>query len=165
MRRPSERTLHLVFVVTLWTKAAFAVGEVVSGIATWFVSKELLLRWTVALTREELAEDPRDLVANSLLHMAQHLSIGARTFAAVYLLAHGVVKLWLVVGLLRRRLWYYPAAIAVFFGFIAYQVYRYTFTGSVLLLFLTALDLVVVVLTWHEWRYLRTHHVAGVLDR
>lgn len=165
MKRPSQRTLHVAFLVTLWAKAVFAVLEIVSGVATWFVSDQLLLRWTVAITRGELAEDPRDVIANALLHMAQHLSIGARTFAAVYLLAHGAVKLWLVVGLLRRRLWYYPAAIAVFLGFIAYQVYRYTFTGSVLLLFLTAVDLAVVVLTWHEWRYLRGHPAIAPVDR
>jgi uncharacterized membrane protein len=155
MRRPSERTLHLAFVVTLWAKAAFAAAEVVAGIATWFVSNELLLRWTVALTRDELVEDPHDLVANYLLHLARNLSIGARTFAAVYLLAHGVVKLWLVIGLLRRRLRYYPLAIVVFLAFIAYQLYRYSVSASLLLLFLTALDLVVIMLTWHEWRYVR----------
>ena len=91
MKRPSERTLHLVFLVMLWGKAALAAAEVVAGIATWLVSNELLLRWTVALTRGELLEDPHDLVANYLLHLAQHLSIGSRTFAAIYLLAHGVI--------------------------------------------------------------------------
>jgi len=164
MKRPSERSLHVAFLVTLWAKAAFAAGEVIAGIATWFISKELILRWTVALTRGELLEDPRDLVANFLLHVAQHLSIGARTFAAIYLLAHGVVKLWLVIGLLRLRLWTYPTAIAVFLAFIAYQLYRYSFTGSLLLLLITALDVVVVALTWHEWRSLRARLGAGRVD-
>lgn len=165
MKRPSERTLHLAFLVALWTKAVFAMGEVVAGIATWLVSSELLLRWTVALTRGELIEDPHDLVANYLLHLAQNLSIGARTFAAIYLLAHGVVKLWLVIGLLRVRLWYYPLAIAVFLAFIAYQLYRYTFSGSIVLLLVTALDVLVIVLTWHEWRYVRAHLPAARVHR
>lgn len=155
MKRPSERTLHRAFVVTLWAKAAFAAVEVVAGIATWFVSNELLLRWTVALTRDELVEDPHDLVANYLLHLALNLSIGTRTFAAVYLLAHGAVKLWLVIGLLRAKLRYYPLAIAVFLAFIVYQLYRFTLSASSLLLFVTALDVLVIALTWHEWRYAR----------
>jgi len=164
VKRPSERSLHVAFLVSLWAKAAFAAGEVVAGIAMWFISNELILRWTVALTRSELLEDPRDLVANLLLHVAQHLSIGARTFAAVYLLAHGVVKLWLVIGLLRVKLWTYPTAIAVFLAFIAYQLYRYSFTGSLLLLLITALDVVVVALTWHEWRSLRARLGAERVD-
>jgi uncharacterized membrane protein len=154
VKRVSERTLHLTFVVALWAKAALAASEIVGGVAAWLVSKQFLLREVVAVTRGELAEDPHDAVANYLLHSAQHLSVGAKTFAAIYLLAHGVIKLWLVIGLLRERLWYYPIAIAVFVGFIAYQVYRYALHHSALLLVITALDVVVIALTWHEWRYL-----------
>jgi uncharacterized membrane protein len=150
-----ERTLRRLFIVTLWAKAAFAAIDVLAGIATWFVSREILLRLVVALTHGELAEDRRDVVANYLLHAAQHLSIGAKTFGAIYLLAHGVIKLWLVIGLLRERLWYYPVAIGVFLAFIGYQMYRYALASSLLLLGLTVLDVVVIALTWHEWRYLR----------
>ncbi|WP_229517240.1 DUF2127 domain-containing protein [Paraburkholderia terrae] len=70
-------------------------------------------------------------MANFLLHTVQLLPIGAQKFAAIYLLGHGMKKLWLIVGLLRKRLWYYPVSMTVFGLFIAYQVYRYTFTHSV----------------------------------
>ncbi|MFP3616230.1 DUF2127 domain-containing protein, partial [Paraburkholderia sp. SIMBA_050] len=86
-------------------------------------------------------------MANFLLHTVQHLSIGAQKFAAIYLVGHGIIKLWLIVGLLRQRLWYYPVSIIVFGLFISYQVYRYTFTQSVWLLLVTALDIVIIVLT------------------
>lgn len=114
------------------------------------------------VTREEFAEDPHDLVANLLLHTVQHLSIGAQKFAAIYLLGHGVVKLWLIVGLLRQRLWYYPVSMIVFGLFIAYQLYRYTFTYSVWLLLVTVLDIVIIALTWHEYRYLRNRRRVAI---
>ncbi|MEM5452358.1 DUF2127 domain-containing protein [Paraburkholderia guartelaensis] len=107
------------------------------------------------VTRDEFAEDPHDLVANILLHTVQHLSVDAQRFAGIYLLAHGVVKLWLVAGLLRERLRYFPVSIVVFALFIAYQAYRFTYIHSVWLLLVTALDVVVIALTWHEYRYLR----------
>ncbi len=151
----SEKNIHLVFDVSLWLKAFSALGEILSGIATYFVSKEFLVRMVLWVTKAEFAEDPHDKVARYLLHTAQSLSVGARDFAAIYLLAHGIVKLWLIVGLLRKRLWYYPTAIAVFCLFVAYQIYRYTSTHSILLIFITVLDLIVIALTWHEWRYLR----------
>jgi uncharacterized membrane protein len=75
---------------------------------------------------------------------------------ALYLLIHGALKLWLVLGLLREKLWYYPTAIAVFSLFIGYQLYRFSFTHSAFLLLITAIDLVVVALTWHEYNYLRS---------
>jgi hypothetical protein len=52
-------------------------------------------------------------------------------------LSHGVVKLWLIIGLLRQKLWYYPLAAAVFGLFIVYQ---YSFTNSLWLLVLSAVD-------------------------
>ena len=151
----SEKNIHLVFEVSLWLKAVFALSEIVAGIAAYFVSQRLLLSLVLWVTHDEFAEDPRDLVANFLLHTVQNLSVGVQTFAAIYMLAHGVVKLWLIVGLLRRKLWYYPTAIVVFFLFIAYQLYRYTFTHSLWLLIITLLDVIVIRLTWHEYRYLR----------
>ena len=77
--------------------------------------------------------------------------------AAIYLFGHGVIKLWIIIGLLRKKLWYYPVAMIVFGLFIVYQLYRYTFTHSFLLLLITALDFIVIGLTWHEYRHLRTN--------
>lgn len=150
-----EKRIHLIFEVSLFLKGAFALFEVVGGILVYFVPQELVLNVVAVLTQAELAEDPRDLVANYLLHAAQHLSVGTQEFAAIYLLSHGAIKFWLIVGLLRERLWYYPTAMIVFGLFIAYQLYRFSFTYSAFLLFLTALDLVVIALTWHEYGYLR----------
>jgi uncharacterized membrane protein len=150
-----EKWLHRAFVATLAFKAIFAVAETVAGIGAFFVDQGTIVALARRVTREELFEDPRDLLANYLLHAAQHLSIGSAHFIGVYLTSHGLVKLGLVAALLMRKLWAYPLAIAVFAIFIAYQVYRYTLTAAPSLIFLTAVDLVVIVLTWHEYRYLR----------
>ncbi|MEM5326412.1 DUF2127 domain-containing protein [Paraburkholderia sp. JHI2823] len=151
-----EKRLRLAFEVSLWFKAAFALSEIVAGIATYFVSQQRFLTLVMWVTREEFAEDPHDLVANFLLHSVQHLSVGTQKFAAIYLLAHGVIKLWLIIGLLRERLWYYPVSMTVFGLFIIYQLYRFSFTHSIWLLLVTALDGVILALTWHEYRYLRS---------
>lgn len=150
-----HKKIHLVFEWSLWLKAVLALSEIVAGLAAYFVPQPLFLTFVLWVTKSEFAEDPHDLVANFLLHAVQNISVGTQKFAAVYLLAHGVVKLWLIVGLLRERLGYFPVSIAVFGLFIVYQVYRYTFTHSVWLLLITALDLVIIVITWHEYRYLR----------
>jgi uncharacterized membrane protein len=133
----------------------FALGEIVGGIFAFFVTREFLLKTASVLTQHELAEDPRDLIANFLLHSAQSLSISTQRFMGLYLLSHGSIKLWLIMGLLREKLWYYPTGIVVFGLFIVYQLYRFSFTHSVWLLFVTAVDLIVIALTWHEYKYLR----------
>ena len=149
-----ERTIRLAFEASLVLKAVFAAAEVLGGIGAYFVTQQFLFQVVERITRRELLEDPRDFIANYLMHSAQHFSVSTRNFTAAYLLSHGVIKLWLIAGLLRQKLWYYPVAIAVFGLFIVYQVYRFSLTQSLWLVLVTAVDLVVIGLTWHEYRYL-----------
>jgi uncharacterized membrane protein len=143
------------FEISLLVKGLFALGQIIGGIVAFLVTKEFLLKAVTVLTQEELLEDPRDLIANFLLHSSQNLSISTQHFVALYLLMHGAIKLWLIIGLLWERLWYYPTAIVIFGFFIIYQLYRFTFAHSVWLLLITAVDVVVVALTKHEYQYLR----------
>ncbi len=153
----NERSIHRIFEVSVLLKGAHAAIECLSGIALYFVTTAEILSWTGVLTRHELAEDPHDFIASHLLAMAQHLSLGTKEFYSAYLLSHGLVKIALVVGLLRNRLWAYPASLVVLGAFIAYQIYRYAYTHSLGLIVLTVFDVFVMVLIWHEWRILRRH--------
>ncbi len=148
---------ELLFRYSVLLKGLDAVLEIAGGIALWFISPEFIVRLTALLTRGELSEDPRDLVSNYLRHAASRLSLGGEHFMAIYLLGHGVVKLFVVVALLRNKLWGYPLSIIVFGGFIVYQVYRYTLTHSLGLIALTIFDLIVILLIWLEYRAVKQH--------
>jgi uncharacterized membrane protein len=151
----NDKNVHIAFQVSLALKGAFALGEIVAGFLIYFVTQQFLLDLADAVTRTELTEDPHDFIANYLLHGAQNLSISSQHFAALYLLSHGVIKLWLIIGLWGKKLGYYPTAIAVFGMFICYQLYRYSFTHSLSLLLITVLDIAVIGLTWLEYGQLR----------
>lgn len=157
---PPERYIRTFFRVSLWFKAVFASTEIVGGMIAFFVTRQFLVQVANVITQGELREDPGDILANYLRHAVLGFSVSSRHFTAVYLLTHGVIKLWLVVGLLRIRLWYYPTALVVFSLFVVYQIYRFSYTHSLMLLFITAVDLVVIGLTWHEYRYLRRNPAA-----
>ncbi|MHB1094376.1 DUF2127 domain-containing protein [Thiobacillus sp.] len=147
--------VHVAFEFSLALKGAFALVEIATGIFAYFVTRDFLLDLVHVITRTELTEDPRDFVANHLLHAAQSLSVSSQHFTAFYLLSHGVIKLWLIIGLWQKKLGYYPAAIAVFGLFILYQAYRFSFTHSLSLLLITVLDAIVIGLTWFEYQHLR----------
>ena len=76
----------------------------------------------------------------------------------MYLLRHGVVKTGLVTALLLRRRWAYPVAIFAFLLFLIYQLYRYSHANAPELLVLSVMDVVVIALTWFEYRRLRVSH-------
>lgn len=153
-----EENLHLAFEITLILKGVFALLEIIGGILAYFMTQELLLRLVVAITQEELTQDPRDFVARYLLQSAQDFSVSSQHFTSVYLLSHGIIKIFLVAGLLRKKFWFYPLAIIMFVLFILYQFFRFSVTHSFWLLVITLLDVIVIWLTWHEYRYLRRRH-------
>jgi uncharacterized membrane protein len=151
----NEQHIHRIFQVSIILKGLHALIECAGGVALYFISTESIVYWVDLLTQEELIEDPDDFVATHLLMVAQHLSVGTETFYAFYLLSHGLVNVALVIGLLRGMLWAYPVSLAVLVAFIAYQGYRYSYTHSIGLMVLTAFDIVIIWLIWHEWRLLR----------
>ncbi|MYM54029.1 DUF2127 domain-containing protein [Thalassovita mangrovi] len=158
MKRPFSRPeglLHAAFETTLALKALEAVTELLAGIGLYLVPGGGIGRFTGWLTRAELAEDPKDWVANTLLTMAQKLSIETTHFYAAYMASHGVLKLVLVLLLWRQVRWAYPASVVMFMGFIAYQIHRYVLTHAPMMIVLTLLDLVIIWLTLREYRRLR----------
>ncbi len=150
-----EKQIHEVFEISVVLKGIHAVAETVGGFLLLFVSKDFIIATILFLTHEELGEDPKDFIARSLVTAAHSLSFATTYFAALYLLSHGVIKLFLVVGLLRKKLWAYPGSMAVFALFILYQLYRYSHTHSAGLLWLTGLDGMIIFLTFHEYRYMK----------
>jgi uncharacterized membrane protein len=154
----NEQRIHRIFEVSVLLKGAHAVIECIGGLALALASTTRIVGWVNKLTQDELIEDPNDFIATHLLSMAQEFSVDTKNFYAFYLLSHGIVKLALVVGLLRNKLWSYPASLVVLELFIIYQIYRFYYTQSVGLVVLTVFDVFVMVLIWNEYRLMRLHH-------
>lgn len=153
-----EKNIRRVFEISLIFKGIFALLEILGGIAIYFISEQWLLNYVYDFAQTEIIANPKSFIANHLMHWVENFSVSSKHFAAFYLWSHGIIKLWLVIGLFRDRLWYYPTAIIIFGLFILYQLYRITFTHSIMLILITILDVAIIVLTWHEYRYLSTHN-------
>ncbi|MBO0890238.1 MAG: DUF2127 domain-containing protein [Acidothermales bacterium] len=148
------------FAVGILLKGLDGLLELVGGALLLFVSPATIQRVVVALTHEELSEDPHDLIAVHLLHATHGLTAASVGFAAAYLIAHGVVKVVLVVAVLQNRLWAYPWMIVFLLAFIGYQLYRIALVPTAGLIALTVFDVAVVWLTYREYRKQRArrHH-------
>ena len=153
----NEKRIHQIFDISVSLKGLHALIEIASGLALYLVSTATVVRLIDRLTRTELIEDPHDFVARHFVKFAENFSAETHHFYAFYLLSHGLVKAVLVVGLLRQKLWSYPASFVVFGAFIAYQLYRYSYTHEFSLILLSLLDLFVIALAVHEYRLLRKH--------
>ncbi len=146
-----EKNIHRLFEISVLLKGLHALLEVVGGLFLLFISTGTIAQSLTWLTQDELVEDPHDIVARYFIHAGEQLSAG-KQFASLYLLSHGLIKLALVIGLLKNKLWAYPWSIIVLGLFMIYQVYRYTYTHAIGLILLTLFDVVVLWLIWHEYR-------------
>ncbi|SDO98156.1 Uncharacterized membrane protein [Arthrobacter sp. ok909] len=144
--------LDKTFRVSLILKGLDGLLELVGGILLLLVSPAQIGAWVRLLTQHELSEDPHDLVATTLVHWAGTMTVSATLFGAIYLLLHGAVKVVLVWAVLRDKLWAYPWMIAFLMAFILYQSYELVVAFSWGLALLTAFDVFIVWLTWHEYR-------------
>jgi uncharacterized membrane protein len=155
LRRPR---VQIAFDIGIFFKGVDGALEIVGGLLLFVIRPETITRIITTVTQHELSEDPHDKIASLLSRLAQDFSATSQLFAGTYLLSHGLIKVWLVEALFRGRLWAYPMAIVFFALFIAYQMYRYALQPSAVMLALSVLDVIVIVLTWFEYRRLKRDH-------
>ena len=151
----NETYIHRIFDVSLILKGIHSVIEIIGGFLVLFVSQDYILKLVLSLASGEISEDPKDFLANFLIKSAEQLSFTSQHFIAFYLLSHGIIKGFLVINLFKERLWAYHLAMTVFTIFGIYQIYEFIRTGSIWLLALTILDVFVIILTWHEYNYMK----------
>ena len=144
--------LDRLFEIGIILKGLDGILEASGGLLLLAVTPATINTLAARLTQHELSEDPRDVIANHLLGFTHGLTGSAVTFAAVYLLLHGITKTVLVAALLRNQIWAYPWMLGFLLIFIGYQLYRIALSPTFSLSVLTIFDAFIVWLTWREWR-------------
>ena len=155
MAQLSRKSVHEAFRISLFAKGAFALIEIVGGIITFFVSQQVVSQVATIVTEGEVTTGPDDAVTTALTNLAQDTSGSTQHFIALYLISHGIIKLLLIFGLLKEKLWAYPLSLVVFALFVVYQIHRYFSTYSFLLIVITVFDLIVIALILNEWNAMR----------
>ena len=130
-------------------KGLHAAVELAGGIALYLFSTDVILAWLWEAGRSN------DWVAR----FAHGFSRPEHEFYAFYLVSHGIVNGAIVAGLLLGKRWSYHATFVVLTLFIAYQLYRYSYTRDIGLIAISILDLIVMVLAWNEYRLFK-HHLS-----
>ena len=157
--RPRD-TLDRLFAVSVAIKGLDGLLELIGGLALLVITPEQVERIASVFARGVLGSALPDTVATWASAGAERLTTSGLAFGAAYLLAHGLVKVVLVLALLRNKLWAYPWMIAVLLGFVAFQSYEFAISPSYGLAVLTVFDLAVIALTWREYRRQRQNRLS-----
>lgn len=150
-----EKEFINLFKISIFLKGINAVAELLGGLTVFFVSKAFLVTFILNLFQNELSDDPRDFMALFIVNSAASLSVSSQYFFGIYLILHGLVKIFLIINLFGKKLWAYPATIIVFSIFIIYQIYEFYLTHSIWIIGFTLFDILIVLLAGHEYGVLR----------
>ncbi len=142
---------HRLFELAIFVKGVDGVLETVGGLVILFVPLHSLDALASSLLAHELAVGSRDWLVDAISRVLDSLSMSTKLFASVYLIGHGLVKVFLVYALWREKLWAFPLALWFIASFVAYQLYRYTHTHSAALLVFALVDVCVAWLIWREY--------------
>lgn len=143
----------MAFIIGLGLKAFNSILEIIGGIVFLFTGA--VTKILSFLIQGELVEDPHDFIATHIQNILPYFSTHSQLYFSFYLFSHGLIKIILVISLIRNKLWAYPATIITLLLFIGYQLYKLTFGCSLSLMLLTVFDILIVILTWHEYKIVR----------
>jgi uncharacterized membrane protein len=157
MKLFSEKNLHTFFDAGIILKLIDSIGEVILGILFLFVTTDAMNRIASTVFGDEITEQPLRSIWHFVLQSFAQISNNSQDFLAFIFISHGIIKLILIAGLAKDKLWVYPLAAIAFTGFGIYQIYQLTFSPSIILAILTILDAIFIALIIHEYRYQKRH--------
>lgn len=150
-----EKYIYKLFEYSLIIKAINSIWEIALGA---FILFDKSFKDTImVLAQNEIIEDPHAFFAPHIQNIVSHFSRGTILFISAYFIGQGTIKIFLIIGILKKKLWIYPIAIGAFFAFVFYQIYRFNHTHAVLLIVFSIFDLVTILLIEHEYERLKKH--------
>ncbi|TDD52254.1 DUF2127 domain-containing protein [Saccharopolyspora elongata] len=143
------------FRVAVLLKGLDGAVQLIAGVLLIFLSPNTITRLAHAVVTRDLLGPPTGPLAGHFEEALQHFAGGNRTFVITYLIAHGVIKIGLVIGLLGKIMPLYPVAMVALGLFVVFEVLRAVQTKSVVLPLFAALDVAIIVLVLREYLELR----------
>jgi len=102
--------------------------------------------------RYEIMEDPNDFLVSFVSPLLEKLSIDTLHFVAGYMMFWGFIDVFLSKSILGGKRWAFPILLIVILFFIIYELYRLSYTHSLILVGVIIIDIIVFYLVWREYK-------------
>ena len=151
METKEEHVVYEFFFWSILLKGAISLAELIAGVALLIIPSATIL----SLAFTVLNNIPDSSIQNILIQEVAKYTGDTVMFVAFYLLSRGFIKVFLIIGLLKNKLWAYPASLIVLFGLVLYQFYQIYSGHSLVVVLITLFDLFVMFFIWKEWTIVR----------
>lgn len=150
-----KHLLNIYFYIVLVFKTLTSLMELIGGILMFIIKHDNLKNLINTIALPELQRDPNDILMNSLIEFGKDFSIGSQYTVALFMIVQGSAKLIVIWLLIKKKVWAYPLAAAVFFAFITYEIYSFINNNSLIVLGATLIDVAFIVIIILEYRLMK----------
>ena len=152
--------VHNLFEIVVLMKGVSGILEMILGGVFIFSSRDLIYKVINFFSGQKFIGLLGRLTSDYFIRHTNNFSFSSQKFIAIYFLFYGIVNIFLVISLLRGKLWAYPVAIVFYILFMLYQAYRLVFHHTSLLIFLIIWDSALVILTYLEYQRLKSQVIS-----
>lgn len=145
------KKLYTWFFITKWVYSIFQVLIWIWLLIGWVEKTKNFLNYIASV---ELSEDKNDFIANWIIQFSHNFSIQLEHFLAFYLIVEGIIKILMVYGLLKEKLYIYPIAFLFFTTLLLYELYTLLLWWSLFLLIVFWLDVILLIIIYKEYKKL-----------
>lgn len=151
----NKLALSFLFRISMWWRIIYGVFRVfLSTILFKLVGTPFSELFYRLMSHEEV-QRPSDRVFQFIYEVLQNHSFTITYFVASYLLFWGIVDIFLSISLLRHKLWAFPISLTLITFFVLYEMYRITYTHSIILLWVIIIDIVIALIINREYKVLK----------
>jgi uncharacterized membrane protein len=149
--RPHQSKL---FQFSMWWRVVYGILRVLLGIAFLRIIGHSLADYVYAIMSHELVGSKGDFILEHIYTVLEIHDVTLTYFIAGYFIFWGSVDIVLSLCLLRDKIHAFPVTMGLIGLFIAYGLYRYSFTQSLVLLSVILADAVILYLIYQEYKKL-----------
>jgi uncharacterized membrane protein len=146
------KAMHLAYLVAIAIKGIDGLFEFIAGVLIAAFGSRQLYHFAIWATAPEIARHPASHAAHAIRHGAYNFTHHSHKFAIIYLLAHGLLKIGLVINLFIEHMWIFPVSAVVLLGFIGFMGVKLAAHWSPWLFAFAMFDTLTVALVINEWR-------------
>jgi len=151
--------LHYFFIISLVITGLIGILQIFSGAGVYFTSITKITQWIDSTFLKETLKHPSSPVSQYITQTitSYTISVSAKNMTVAWLFIHGTTNTAITYFALRKKLWIYPIAIAIFSILGLYQIYLFVLNPTIPLFIFALFGTLIAILTIIEY-YTRNEH-------
>jgi len=140
------------FRVGMAWRIVYGLARIVVGILLLHLIGTQLSDIFLSLMQHELIEDPNDLIFRLINSLFQYAPYTISSFLSAYLIFWGIIDIVLSGSLLMEIRWAFPVSIVTIGLFVIYELYRLSYTHSIVLAIVVTVDIALIWIIKREYQ-------------